>query len=95
MRVWEIIAYSIKNNSKVKRHDLLLGLNEKKIGTRLLFSGNLTKQPAYIGKKFKISGSLKNTDFVMRNTFWVGLYPGLGEEELSFVVKSIKNILKN
>ena len=92
---WFGFPISIKNNSKVKRHDLLLGLNEKKIGTRLLFSGNLTKQPAYIGKKFKISGSLKNTDFVMRNTFWVGLYPGLGEEELSFVVKSIKNILKN
>ena len=88
---WFGFPISIKNNSKVKRHDLLLGLNEKKIGTRLLFSGNLTKQPAYIGKKFKISGSLKNTDFVMRNTFWVGLYPGLGEEELSFVVKSIKN----
>jgi len=91
---WFGFPISIKNNSKVKRQEVLLKLNDKKIGTRLLFSGNLTKQPAYIGKKFKISGNLEKTDFVMQNTFWIGLYPGLGEEELSFVVKTLKNILR-
>ena len=91
---WFGFPISIKNNSKVKRQEVLLKLNDKKIGTRLLFSGNLTKQPAYIGKKFRISGKLEKTDFVMQNTFWIGLYPGLGEEELSFVVKTLKNILR-
>ena len=91
---WFGFPISIKNNSKVKRQEVLLKLNDKKIGTRLLFSGNLTKQPAYIGKKFRISGNLEKTDFVMQNTFWIGLYPGLGKEELSFVVKTLKNILR-
>ena len=66
-------------------------LYDKKIGTRLLFSGNLTKQPAYKNKKFNISGNLPNTDYVMNSTFWVGVFPGLGEEELSFIAKNIKN----
>ena len=52
---------------------------------------NLTKQPAYKNKNFKISGNLPNTDYVMNSTFWVGVFPGLGEEELSFIVKNIKN----
>jgi len=69
-------------------------LNDKKIGTRLLFSGNLTKQPAYIKKNFKVSGNLEKTDIVMKNTFWVGVYPGLGEKELNFVAESIKKSLK-
>ena len=91
---WFCFPISIKNNSKVKRHEVLLKLNDKKIGTRLLFSGNMAKQPAYIGKKFRISGNLEKTDFVMQNTFSIGLYPGLGEEELSFVVKTLKSILR-
>jgi CDP-6-deoxy-D-xylo-4-hexulose-3-dehydrase len=56
-----------------------------------LFSGNLTKQPAFVGKNFRVSSKLTNTDHIMENTFWVGLYPGLGEEELSYVVKVIKD----
>lgn len=91
---WFGFPISLKENVKISRKDLILGLNEKKIGTRLLFSGNLTKQPAYIGKAFKISGNLQNTDFVMQNTFWVGLYPGLGEEELNFVSNTIKKLIK-
>ena len=59
------------------------------------YLGNLTKQPAYIGKTFKVSGNLQNTDFVMQNTFWIGLYPALGEEELSFVANTIKKLIKN
>ena len=54
---------------------------------------NLTKQPAYLNKKFVISGDLKNTDIVMSNTFWVGIHPALGEEELSYTAKMIKESL--
>ena len=73
---------------------MIFQLNEKKIGTRLLFSGNLTKQPAYIKRDFKVSGNLTNTDIVMKNTFWVGVYPGLDEPQLSFIVENIKKCLK-
>ena len=66
-------------------------LYAKNIGTRFLFAGNLTKQPAYINKNFRISGNLSNTDYIMKNTFWIGVYPGLGEEELTYIVKVIKN----
>ena len=68
-------------------------LSEKKVGTRLVFAGNLTKQPAYLNKKFRISGDLKTTDIVMSNTFWVGIHPALGEEELSYTAKMIKESL--
>ena len=70
-------------------------MTENKIGTRLLFAGNITKQPAYLRKNFKISENLTNTDFVMNNTFWVGIFPGIGEEELSFTAKIIKQCFKN
>ena len=92
---WFGFPITLKEKSKIERRKLIIELNKNKIGTRLLFSGNLTKQPAYIGKKFKVSGKLTNTDSVMNNTFWIGLYPALGEEELTFVVKTLKRILKN
>ena len=92
---WFGFPISLKENCKIKRHELILKLTENKIGTRLLFSGNITKQPAYLKKKFRVSGKLSNTDYVMNNTFWVGLYPGLGEEELNFVAQTIKKYLKN
>jgi len=91
---WFGFTISLKKKSKITRRELINKLTDKKIGTRLLFAGNLTKQPAYLSKKFKVSGKLKNTDFVMNNTFWIGLHPSLGEEELTFVVKTIKDSFK-
>ena len=66
---------------RFKRFEIIKKLTEKKIGTRLLFAGNLTKQPAYLSKKFRISGKLEITDLIMNNTFWVGIQPSLGNEE--------------
>ena len=91
---WFGFVISLKKKSKIKRRYLIQKLTENKIGTRLLFAGNLTKQPSYLNKKFRISGNLKNTDFIMENTFWVGLHPALGEEELNFVTKTIKDCFK-
>ena len=90
---WFGFPITIKNLN-FDRKEVIQKLTEKKIGTRLLFAGNLTKQPAYIKKKFKISGDLKNTDLIMTNTFWVGIQPALGEEELAYVVGELKNIFK-
>ncbi|CAK0744434.1 Lipopolysaccharide biosynthesis protein RfbH [Gammaproteobacteria bacterium] len=71
--------------------DFLKYLNQYKIGTRFLFAGNLTRQPYMIGKNFRVSGSLKNTDIVMKNTFWIGVYPGLTEPMLEYVIKKISD----
>jgi len=64
-------------------------LGDRKIGTRLLFGGNLTKQPAYRSVDFRVVGDLKNTDTVMNRTFWVGVFPGLTPPMLDFVADSI------
>ena len=69
-------------------------MNENKIGTRLLFSGNLIKQPYMKNIKFKVQGNLKNTDLIMENTFWLGLYPGLSKEQLQYSVLKIKAFFK-
>ena len=90
---WFGFPITIKNLN-FDRKEVIQKLTEKKIGTRLLFAGNLTKQPAYIKKKFKVSGDLKNTDLIMTNTFWVGIQPALGEEELTYVAGELKNIFK-
>mgnify|MGYP001330027863 FL=1 len=66
-------------------------MNEKKIGTRLLFSGNLIKQPYMKDKIFKIGSELKNTEIVMKNSFWVGVYPGLQNEHLDYILENIKS----
>lgn len=71
------------------RNGLMRFLEERKIGTRLLFAGNLTKQPAYRNVDFKIVGDLKNTDIVMNRTFWVGVYPGLTPAMLDYIAESI------
>lgn len=93
---WFGFPLSIKVNNKFNRNELINFLNEKKIGTRLLFSGNLTKQPYMKNKNFKIHKSLCNTDYIMDNTFWIGLYPALEEEHLNYSVEQLKNFfLKN
>lgn len=64
--------------------------NEKKIGTRLLFGGNLTKQPAYAREKFEIRGALTNTDRIMNDLFWVGVHPGLDQTKLDYILESLE-----
>ena len=91
---WFGFLITIKPESKIKRVDLLNYLDENKIGTRLLFAGNLTKQPYMKGRNFKISGTLTNTDIVMNNSFWVGVYPGLNKKMLDYICLKIKTFLK-
>jgi len=92
---WFGFPITIKEGSKFNRKEVINKLSENKIGTRLLFAGNLTKQPAYVSRKFKTSGDLKVTDLIMNNTFWVGIQPSLGEEELKYVADNLKKIFKN
>jgi CDP-6-deoxy-D-xylo-4-hexulose-3-dehydrase len=91
---WFGFPLSLKKNKKFNRNDLINHLNEKKIGTRLLFAGNIIKQPYMKDLNFKVSGDLKNTDFVMENTFWIGLYPGLTLQHLEYVISELKIYFK-
>jgi CDP-4-dehydro-6-deoxyglucose reductase, E1 len=88
---WFGFPLSLKKNTKHNRNDLIKYLNENKIGTRLLFSGNLIKQPFMKGIEFKVNKELKNTNFILEHTFWIGVYPGLSSEHLDFVSQKIKN----
>ncbi len=87
---WFGFPLVLKPSAGAKRVDLLNYLDQNKIGTRLLFAGNLTRQPYMLGKKFRVSGELTNTDIVMNQTFWLGVYPGLTNEQLDFVVEKIE-----
>ena len=86
---WFGFPITLDPESSVSRSGLLKFLDSRKIGTRLLFAGNLLKQPAYRDVDFRVIGDLKNTDIVMNRTFWVGTYPGLTFEMLDFVAESI------
>ena len=83
----------MRENSPVSRLDLLTFLDQEKIGTRLLFAGNLTRQPYMLGKNFRVSGELKNSDRVMNDTFWIGVQPALTEEMLDYSASKIENFL--
>jgi CDP-6-deoxy-D-xylo-4-hexulose-3-dehydrase len=87
---WFGFPITIKSNTGIKRVDLLKYLDQNKIGTRLLFAGNLTRQPYMKGRNFRISGELTNTDTVMNDTFWIGVYPGLSKEMLDFVITKLE-----
>ena len=77
------------------RENFLNFLNDKKIGTRLIFAGNLTKQPYMKNLKFKISGELTNTDIIMSDSLWVGVYPGLNEQMINYMIESIHEFFKS
>jgi CDP-6-deoxy-D-xylo-4-hexulose-3-dehydrase len=91
---WFGFPLTLRQNSKFNRNELLKYLNSKKIGTRLLFSGNLTKQPYMKKINFRIHGNLSNTDLIMENTFWIGLYPGLSKNHLQYSISEISNFFK-
>ncbi len=77
----------------VNREELLRFLDSRKIGTRLLFAGNILKQPAYKNVDFRVVGDLTNTDIVMKRSFWVGVYPGLTKPMLDYVIDSITDFM--
>ena len=90
---WFGFPITVKENSPVTRLELLTHLDQHKIGSRLLFAGNLTRQPYMIGANFRISGDLTHTDNVMNNTFWIGVQPALTIEMLEFAASKIEAYL--
>ncbi len=87
---WFGFVISVRPESGLDRTALTRFLDSHKIGTRLLFAGNLLRQPYFKGRAHRVASELTNTDFVMNNTFWVGVYPGLDESMLDYVVSKIE-----
>ena len=90
---WFGCPITLDPSHPVNREDLLRFLDSRKIGTRLVFADNITKQPAYKDVDFRIVGNLKNTDLVMTRSFWVGVYPGLTTPMLDYVIESISDFM--
>jgi CDP-6-deoxy-D-xylo-4-hexulose-3-dehydrase len=90
---WFGYPITLQDGLGFTREDLLRHLETLKIGTRLMFAGNILKQPAYKDVEFRVVGDLVNTDKVMTSTFWVGVYPGLTTEMLTFIAKSIEDFV--
>jgi CDP-6-deoxy-D-xylo-4-hexulose-3-dehydrase len=87
---WFGFPVVLKEEAGVKRVDLLNYLDQNRIGTRLLFAGNLTRQPYMQGQNYRVSGELTNTDVVMNQTFWLGVYPGLGQAHLDYIAEKLE-----
>ena len=87
---WFGFPLVLKESSAVKRTDLINFLDQNKIATRLLFAGNLTKQPYMAGRGFRISGDLSNTEIVMNQTFWLGTFPALEQVQLDYVAEKLE-----
>lgn len=90
---WFGFPITVREGAPLTRNELVRKLEEARIGTRLLFGGNLLRQPAYKGIPHRVAGELVQADRVMNSTFWIGVYPGLGEAALGFMASRIETIL--
>jgi CDP-6-deoxy-D-xylo-4-hexulose-3-dehydrase len=89
---WFGFPFGVREDAPFTRDDLVKRLEGQKIGTRLLFAGNLVRQPAYEGVEYRVIGDLKNTDYVMRNVLWVGVYPGLTRAMIDHLAEVIGEV---
>jgi len=92
---WFGFPITLDDSLPIDREDLLRFMDSRLIGTRLMFAGNIMRQPAYRNVDFRVVGDLTNTDIVMRRTFWVGVYPGLTSQMLDYIADSIIEFVEN
>jgi CDP-6-deoxy-D-xylo-4-hexulose-3-dehydrase len=92
---WFGFPIGVREHAPFDRDALIRELESRKIATRLLFGGNLVRQPAYQSTEFRVIGDLRNTDFVMRNVFWIGVFPGLTETMLDYTAETITNFVRS
>jgi len=87
---WFGFSITVKSTSGVNRLDLIKYLDQNKIGTRLLFAGNLIRQPYFKNIEYRVVGELVNTDVTMSQTLWLGIYPGIGKEQLDYIAEKME-----
>jgi CDP-6-deoxy-D-xylo-4-hexulose-3-dehydrase len=86
---WFGFAMNVRPGAPFSRDDLVGWLESAGIATRQLFAGNLTRQPAYQGLEYRVAGELPGADLVMRRGFWIGVYPGLSDAMIDYMVAAI------
>lgn len=91
---WFGYLMTLRDGTGLDRTKIVRKLEEHKVGTRLLFGGNLLRQPAFMGQNTRTSGSIENTDKVMRDSFWIGVWPGINDEMLDYMVNTLAAMLK-
>lgn len=91
---WFSYIVTLSQNARFKRDELVKFLNDNLIETRYLFAGNITRQPCFEEISFRIAENLNNTDYIMNNTFFLGTYPGLTEEMLSYIEKTLDSFME-
>lgn len=92
---WFGFALTVRADARKSRNQIVKELNEAKIATRLLFGGNLLRQPAFAGTPRRVVSELKNTDIIMNQTFWIGVWPGLTTQMLDYVIETLEKISKS
>jgi CDP-4-dehydro-6-deoxyglucose reductase, E1 len=89
---WFGFPIAVRPGAPFKRADVVRHLEDRRISTRLLFGGNLIRQPAYLDVEHRVSGNLTNTDFVMEHVLWIGVYPGLSLEMIDFMAEALHDL---
>jgi CDP-6-deoxy-D-xylo-4-hexulose-3-dehydrase len=92
---WFGFLLTIRDGSPLKRVDAIRYLDDRKIMMRLLFAGNLTRQPALQGVEYRVAGDLSVTDKIMGDTFWVGLYPGIGQAHIDYMIETFRSMVRD
>lgn len=90
---WFGFPITIRKNAKFSRDEIVKYLEDNKIATRMLFAGNITRHPSFENVEYRIYGDLVNADFIMNNTFWIGVYPGLFEKHLSYILEKFNTFI--
>jgi CDP-6-deoxy-D-xylo-4-hexulose-3-dehydrase len=90
---WFGFVITVAADAPFDRDEIVAHLEDRRIGTRMLFAGNLTRQPAYRGREYRVSGSLANSDVITARTFWIGVFPGLTDEMIDYVIGTIRDFV--
>ncbi len=92
---WFGFLLTVREGAPFSRDQIVRRLSERKIGTRLLFGGNLTRQPYMKGQNYRVHGSLVNSDRIMRQTFWIGVFPGISLDGIGYVLDTIHDFCRS
>ena len=92
---WFGFLLTVRENVGFTKDDIVKYLEENKIATRMLFAGNITKHPCFEGVKYRVCGDLVNTDRVMRDTFWIGVYPNITTEMVNYILRILELFIQS